>query len=246
MFCFLSFPKVFYWQPPASVFFKKLFGCTIKQEKKSFISSQWLFLYRCHLLNVSHPKCLVRPRGCAPLKGCPRVTFLLTNVVNSSGNTWFVPLPLDNCHIGFYWEEENNHFFGIWLLLTPGSTPRLLFAEQCDLVDWAIIYDFFRFYKPMIMLITLSLSRKTTHSMITSLLPVSLALAVDKIVPSSDSKHPPNWSKSENTFIYSCFSMKIIHLPESKCKPIASTTDFSHHPENTSCTGYGHNNINAL
>lgn len=29
-------PKVFYWQPPASVFFKKLFGCTIKQKKKIF------------------------------------------------------------------------------------------------------------------------------------------------------------------------------------------------------------------
>lgn len=42
---FSVFPKVFYWQPLASVFFKKLFGCTIKQEKLlSFSASGYSYI----------------------------------------------------------------------------------------------------------------------------------------------------------------------------------------------------------
>lgn len=54
VFAYILFPKAFYWQPPASVFFKKLFGCTIKRDagkEISFIFSQRMFLYRLDTLN---------------------------------------------------------------------------------------------------------------------------------------------------------------------------------------------------
>lgn len=41
----LFFPKVFCWQLPVSVFFKKLFGCTIKQETfLSFSASGYSYI----------------------------------------------------------------------------------------------------------------------------------------------------------------------------------------------------------
>lgn len=45
MFCYSLFPTVLYWQPLVSVFFKKLFGCTIKQETfLSFSASRYSYI----------------------------------------------------------------------------------------------------------------------------------------------------------------------------------------------------------
>lgn len=73
-----------------------------KTRKMSFIFSQWIFLYRCHFLNVFHPTCPIRQQGYTLLKACSLIMYLcfITNMVNNNENNEFVSLLLDIGHLG--------------------------------------------------------------------------------------------------------------------------------------------------
>lgn len=102
MFCLLSFPQSILLAASSLCIFQEAIWMHNKARKISFIFSQWIFLYRCHLLNVFHPKCPIRPRGYTLLKTCSHILSFcfITNMVNMSENTGFVSLLLDGCHIG--------------------------------------------------------------------------------------------------------------------------------------------------
>ena len=68
MFCLLSFPQRILLAASSLCIFQEAIWMHNKARKNSFIFSQWIFLYRCHLLNVFHLKCPIRPQGYTLLK----------------------------------------------------------------------------------------------------------------------------------------------------------------------------------
>lgn len=104
MFCLLSFPQSILLAASSLCIFQEAIWMHNKARKISFIFSQWIFLYRCHLLNVFHSKCPIRPKGYVLLEACSHIISFcfITNTVINSKNTGFVSLVLDVSHIGLY------------------------------------------------------------------------------------------------------------------------------------------------
>lgn len=56
MFCLLSFPQSILLAASSLCIFQEAIWMHNKATKKSFIFSQWIFLYRCNLWNIFYPK----------------------------------------------------------------------------------------------------------------------------------------------------------------------------------------------
>lgn len=151
MFCLLSFPQSILLAASSLCIFQKAIWMHNKARKSSFIFSQWIFLYRCHLLNVFHPKCPIRPRGYTLLKACSHIIFFLLYYQHGQ-QQWKHLICVSSFGYLPYWlplRRGKQRFLSmVWLLLTQDSTPRLLFFELWDLgIAEAFMHHFFTVIK---------------------------------------------------------------------------------------------------
>lgn len=136
MFCYSLFPTVLYWQPVVSVFFKKLFGCTIKQETfLSFSASRYSYIDG--ICWIFQPKMPFQTTLCVLLAWSRIIIFYFITSIVKTLTHWicvssvYVTLP----HI----KKSANTIFIIISsftivspLLIQYSMPRLLFIDPWD------------------------------------------------------------------------------------------------------------------
>lgn len=77
MFCLLSFPQSILLAASSLCIFQEAIWMHNKARKISFIFSQWIFLYRCHLLNVFLFEMPLKTTRVCTLRGLLSYYFIL-------------------------------------------------------------------------------------------------------------------------------------------------------------------------